>query len=76
MWATPVNEITFPNGDQVYLVSTTFECRVVGGSLCPDGEESLESAYCSPEELPETLVNAHRIRIKDAAQGREAAFFR
>lgn len=33
-----VNQITFPNGDQVHLVSATFECQVVGGELRPDGD--------------------------------------
>ncbi len=71
-----VNQITFANGDQVHLVSATFECRAVGGDLRPDGEESLEVAYFAPEALPETLVSAHWIRIQDALVGREAAFFR
>jgi 8-oxo-dGTP diphosphatase len=71
-----VNQITFPNGDQVHLVSATFECRVVGGHLHPDGEESLEVAYFSPDALPGTLVGAHQNRIQDALREREAAFFR
>lgn len=71
-----VNVITFANGDQVHVVSATFECQVVGGNLRPDGEESLEVAYFTVETLPETLVGAHRIRIQDALVGREAAFFR
>lgn len=71
-----VNHITFPNGDQVHIVSATFECRVVGGRPRPDGDESLEVAYFAPNALPEALVPAHRIRIQDAIAGREAAFFR
>ena len=71
-----VNHVTYPNGDQIHLVSATFECRILGGRLRPDGEESLEVAYCSPQALPESLVRAHRIRIKDALEEREAAFFR
>ena len=71
-----VNHITYPNGDQIHLVSATFECRVVGGHLRPDGEESLEVAYISPQALPASLVPAHHIRIKDAMSGREAAFYR
>jgi ADP-ribose pyrophosphatase YjhB (NUDIX family) len=71
-----VNHITFPNGDQVHVVSATFECRVTGGMLRPDGEESLEVTYFAPDALPETLVSAHHIRIRDALAGQEAAFFR
>ena len=68
--------ITFPNGDQAHLVSATFECRVVGGSLRADGDESLEAVYVAPDALPEDLVCDHAIRIQDALSGREAAYFR
>jgi 8-oxo-dGTP diphosphatase len=68
--------ITFPNGDQAHLVSATFECRVVGGSLRADGDESLEVAYFAPDALPEDLVCDHAIRIQDALSGREAAYVR
>jgi ADP-ribose pyrophosphatase YjhB (NUDIX family) len=71
-----VNHITFPNGDQVHLVSATFECQVIGGYLRPDGEESLEVVYYAPDDLPETLVPAHWVRIQDALVRRESAFFR
>jgi ADP-ribose pyrophosphatase YjhB (NUDIX family) len=71
-----VNHITYPNGDQIHIVSATFECRVLGGLLRPDGEESLEVSYFDLNALPETLVAVHRVRIRDALVGREAAFFR
>lgn len=68
--------VTFPNGDQAHLVSATFECRIVGGRLRADGEESLEVAYFPPDALPENLVCDHGMRIQDALSGREAAFVR
>jgi ADP-ribose pyrophosphatase YjhB (NUDIX family) len=68
--------ITYPNGDQVHFVSTTFECRVVGGTLRPDGEESLDVVFFSPDNLPEGVVCDHAIRIRDALTGQEAAFYR
>ena len=68
--------ITFPSGDQAHLVSATFACRVVGGSLRADGDESLEVAYFAPDALPEDLVCDHAIRIQDALSGREAAYVR
>ena len=71
-----VMHITFPNGDQAHLVSATFECRVVDGTLRADGEESLEVAYFSPDSLPDELVCDHAIRIQDALSGREAAYVR
>jgi 8-oxo-dGTP diphosphatase len=68
--------ITYPNGDQVHFVSTTFECRIVGGTLRADGEESLDVAYFSPDNLPEGVVCDHTRRIRDALDGQEAAFYR
>ena len=71
-----VNHVTFPNGDQIQIVSATFECRVVGGRPCPDGEESLEVTYYPMDSLPKDLVPPHWIRIEDALAGQEAAFVR
>jgi 8-oxo-dGTP diphosphatase len=68
--------ITYPNGDQVHFVSTTFECRIVGGTLRADGDESLEVAYFAPDALPHPIVCDHEMRIRDALSGRVAAFFR
>jgi 8-oxo-dGTP diphosphatase len=68
--------ITYPNGDRVHFVSATFECRVVGGELKADGDESLDVAYFSPQALPQPIVCDHEARIWDALSGREAAFFR
>jgi ADP-ribose pyrophosphatase YjhB (NUDIX family) len=67
---------TYPNGDRAHLVSTTFECRVTGGELRADGEESLDVAFFPPDALPEGLVCDHEIRISDARSGAKAAVFR
>lgn len=69
-------QITFPNGDQAHLVSATFECRVVGGRLRPDGEESLEVAYFAPDALPRGILCDHESRIHDAMSGHPAAYIR
>ena len=71
-----VMQITFPNGDQAHLVSATFECRVVGGRLRADGEESLEVAFFPVDALPEGIVCDHEVRIRDALAGGVEAVFR
>jgi 8-oxo-dGTP diphosphatase len=68
--------VTYPNGDQVHYVSFSFDCRVVGGTLAPDGDESLEVAYVAPDSLPDSIWPGHAIRIQDALACRESAFFR
>jgi 8-oxo-dGTP diphosphatase len=67
--------ITYPNGDQVHFVSATFQCRVIGGELCADGEESLEVGYFAPDALPDPVVCDHALRIQEALVEREAAFY-
>jgi ADP-ribose pyrophosphatase YjhB (NUDIX family) len=68
--------VTYPNGDQIQFVSATFECRVVGGLLAADHDESLEVVYFPPDDLPEPIVCDHAFRIRDALTGREAAYVR
>jgi 8-oxo-dGTP diphosphatase len=69
-------QFAYPNGDRVHFVSTTFECRVVGGALQANGEESLDVAYFDPDALPQNLVCDHAQRIADARAEQEAAFVR
>ena len=68
--------VVLDNGDELYVVIASFECRVVGGAPRPDGDESLEVAYFPPDELPPSVAPWHRLRIQDALAGREAAFVR
>jgi 8-oxo-dGTP pyrophosphatase MutT (NUDIX family) len=70
-----LQNMTYPNGDQVHVVNATFECRVVGGRLRPDGEETLDVAYFPPSALPR-LRAAHLVRITDAAGDQREAQFR
>jgi len=49
--------IDYPNGDQVSCVVSLFGCEVMGGTLTPDGEESLEIRFFSDEELASLNVS-------------------
>ena len=70
----PAFRHTYPNGDQAVLVSTFFDCRVMGGALCADNDETLEVRFFPPDRLP-PLLELHSIRIRDGLAGREAACF-
>jgi ADP-ribose pyrophosphatase YjhB (NUDIX family) len=74
VYGGPTNRITYPNGDQVAIISTTFRCRVIGGSLQIDGDESLELRYFDWRSLPETLLPNHFIRIEHAMTRAEPYF--
>jgi len=65
---------TYPNGDQTALVTTLFDCHVVGGALCADNDEALEVSFFPLDHLP-PLPERHRIRVRDYLAKREAAFF-
>jgi 8-oxo-dGTP pyrophosphatase MutT (NUDIX family) len=65
---------TYPHGDQVKVVSTLFECRVVGGGLRADGVESLEVRFFPPDALP-SMLERHARRVRDGLTGREEAVF-
>lgn len=52
VYSSPDFAFSFPNGDRVQAVSSFFECRVVGGSLRPDMEETLELRFFGPDERP------------------------
>jgi len=67
--------VTYPDGNVVHYVSTSFECRLVGGTLAC-GSESTELGWFDPEALPPALMPMHRLRIVDALAGRADAFVR
>ena len=70
-----LQNMSYPNGDQVHVVNATFECRVVGGRLCPDGDETVDVAYFPTNALPR-LRAAHKVRITDALDDQRETRFR
>ena len=67
--------VTYPDGNVIHYVSSSFECRIVGGTLAC-GTESLELGWFDPQKLPGDLMPMHRVRIEDALAGRTEAFVR
>jgi ADP-ribose pyrophosphatase YjhB (NUDIX family) len=68
--------VTYPDGNVIHYISSTFECRVVGGTLACDGNESLELGWFDPERLPAEMVPMHRVRVADALAKQIEAFVR
>ena len=77
VYSAPENDqiVTYPDGNVIHYVSTSFECRIVGGTLAC-GTESLELGWFDPDRLPAELVPMHRIRIFDALARQPGAFVR
>src|SRR5439155_13132323 len=57
--------VTYPDGNVIHYISSSFECRVVSGALACS-HESLELGWFDPERLPADMVPMHRVRIADA----------
>jgi ADP-ribose pyrophosphatase YjhB (NUDIX family) len=70
-----IMNMTYPHGDQVHVVNATFECRVVGGEISPNGTEAVDAAYFALEVLP-PLRPGHRLRITDALSQQREAYIR
>lgn len=62
VYGGPDFHVLYPNGDQVSVVSVAFQCRVVGGAMTPDGNETLDLAYFAPQEALSRLALPERFR--------------
>jgi 8-oxo-dGTP pyrophosphatase MutT (NUDIX family) len=63
----PLCSTTYSNGDKVAWISTVFGARPVGGTLKPDGVETLEARYFSRDEVRTVRCKRHVPLILDAA---------
>src|SRR6059036_264701 len=67
--------VTYPDGNVIHYVSSSFECRITGGALAC-GPESLACEWFPPDRLPPGLMPIARIRITDALACEVRAFIR
>ncbi len=57
---TPMMLALMPNGDIAHNVGIAFECRITGGELHPDGTETSEVQFITPEQfLAQTFGPTH-----------------
>lgn len=62
--------VTYPNGDQLRIVSALFQCQIVGGEVRPDGLESSDVRFFLPHELPP--ISARNLcRLRDGLANRD-----
>jgi 8-oxo-dGTP pyrophosphatase MutT (NUDIX family) len=62
----PQFRLLYPNGDLVSYVSIVFDARVLAGEPRADGEETVDVAWLSPQELRETELTEFTIALFDA----------
>jgi 8-oxo-dGTP pyrophosphatase MutT (NUDIX family) len=63
---------TFANGDEVAIVGTYFEGRVVSGTLRADGTETLDARWVDRAEAFELVTTPRRRRILELAFDHDA----
>lgn len=63
----------YANGDEVAWISTAFAAKAIGGTLAPDGVETLETRYCTLAETQALPCKPHVAMMLDAAYAREPA---
>jgi ADP-ribose pyrophosphatase YjhB (NUDIX family) len=76
LYTDPVlQNMTYPQGDQVHVVNAAFECLVVGGELRADGVETSGAGFFAQDELP-PLGRSHMQRLRDALSQEPEAYIR
>ena len=68
----PSFRITYTNGDVVSYVIAAYECRRLGGTLRPDGEEIFEARYCAASQLASILLAPWAVEILPTLMRRRA----
>jgi ADP-ribose pyrophosphatase YjhB (NUDIX family) len=68
--------VAYPNGDQVAVISILFLCRVVGGTLQLDDDETLELRYFPTDQLPSEMLSRHATRVMHAVANHSQTVFR
>jgi 8-oxo-dGTP pyrophosphatase MutT (NUDIX family) len=71
VYGGPEFRMLYENDDEVAYVMATFECRIVGGEMVPDGEEVLEARYVAAGELEQlNLAEWARVVLPTLVAGR------
>ena len=67
--------VTYHGREQLKGVSALFACQVTGGSLHPDGDETLELRYFAPDNLPPLAPRYLRL-VQDGLANAPGAVFK
>ncbi len=67
----PDFQVNYRNGDQVTYVMTVFECRVRGGTLQADRQETLQVSFFSEEQVARLRTSAWMPLVMPAVFRRE-----
>ncbi len=63
----PEFRLTYANGDQTAYVATIFAATVGGGTPTPDGDETSDVAWWSPDAFPHSAMSQFTLALLRAA---------
>jgi 8-oxo-dGTP pyrophosphatase MutT (NUDIX family) len=69
----PACTVTYDNGDRMAWVATLFGGHPVGGTLRPDGDETVETRYVGRDEWRALPIRPHLPLFLDAAFAPQAS---
>jgi len=55
----------YPDGNRIQIASLNFLCRIVGGQMITDNEETAELRWFAQADLPPNITPTHRQRLAD-----------
>ncbi|MDK2584581.1 NUDIX domain-containing protein [Romboutsia sedimentorum] len=58
------NYIKLQNGDEYYVVLVAYYTKCFTGTLCADGDETLDCRFFDISEIPDKLLKRHELVIK------------
>lgn len=64
----------YPNGDVFAYIAISFACKVIGGEIDPDPDETLEARWWDVDALPENFSEVHHKRLDVWRVGKIPAF--
>ena len=64
----PRFHLRYANGDEVSYVTAAFECRVVGGTASPDGEEAIELGFFTAAQIGDLDMSPFGRALLDAVR--------
>ena len=67
--------VVYPDGISVHYVSLLFECERLEGEL-RISSESTDIGYFNARKLPEDMLIAHKVRVRDALANQSTPFIR
>lgn len=76
IYSSPDVLVTYPDGNEIQVVSLCFEATVSGGELQVSDETTAFGYFTQAEIADMDMLPTHLERIQDAFAGREAAFVR